>query len=83
MYLSLSYIPSYVYARPGYREKSVMYKGHKSYMWDFITEYQGRTDPTVKTVMHIMFSVHAVWLQMVHDLVSVNGPRTWVVYVLK
>ena len=52
-------------------------------MWDFITEYQGRTDPTVKTVMHIMFSVHAVWLQMVHDLVSVNGPRTWVVYVLK
>ena len=53
IHLSPSYIPSYVHVRPGYRENRLICKGHLSYTCNFITEFQGRTDPTMKIDMHI------------------------------
>ena len=63
-FLSPSYIPSYGHVGSGYREKSLICKGHLSYMCNFITEYQGCRDPAMKICMHIIFCVHTVWLQM-------------------
>ena len=34
----------------------LIYKGHLSYICDFITEFQGRTDPAMKIDMHIFFA---------------------------
>ena len=45
------------------RKNQLISKGHKSYKYDFITEYQGRRDPAMKIGMHIILYVHAVWLQ--------------------
>ena len=50
--LSLSYIPSYVHVRPGYREKSPDLQGTLK-AHDFRTKYQGRTGPAKKIDMHI------------------------------
>ena len=51
--LSLSYIPSYVHVRPGYREKSPDLQGTLKSHLHFITESQGRTGPAMKIDMHI------------------------------
>ena len=37
-------------------------KGHLGYTCDFITEYQGRTDPAMKNWHAHFLCVHTVWL---------------------
>ena len=51
--ISLSYIPSYVYVHPGYREKLADLQGTLKVPCNFITEFQGRTDPAINIDMHI------------------------------
>ena len=44
------------------RKNCLICKGHVSYTCDFITEYQGRRDPTRKIGMQVIVCMHAVWL---------------------
>ena len=39
------------------------YKRGLSYTCDFIPEFQGRTDPSMRMGMHIILCVHTAWLQ--------------------
>ena len=41
-----------------------------------LTEYQGGRDPAMKIGMHIIFCVHAVWLQM-HPCLKGNVREAW------
>ena len=40
----------------GTEKNRLLCKGHLSYPCNFITEYHGRTDPTMKIGMHIFFA---------------------------
>ena len=42
--------------RPGYREKLVDCKAHLRYMCNFITEFQGHTNPAMEIYMHIFYA---------------------------
>ena len=50
-------------------------KGHLSYTGDFITKYQGRTDPTMKIDMHI-FSAWTQYGYKIHPYLKGNLRET-------
>ena len=49
-------------------------KGHLSYTRDFMTEFQGRTDPAMIIGMHNILCMLSVWLQ-VHPCLTGNFER--------